>query len=508
MHFVWRHSSLTVIVHTIAKSSNAKIRSQLTKKHFPAFFGTRAFEFFHKFTNPYWKRENYLYYKREKFTINLSENQFDCTIMAPRRPRKRAAPTVEAENVADSAAAATDEASTEIDKQVDGKSGKKTKSTKTTTVSAVVNEKSKKAAAPKKNAEQAEQNGGASVEDDVAEPIASEEDAKPKESKQKKVGASKRHAKTIEQKDDDAVAAASTTNGDSNNGDAPDEGKKPVAKGKQKKNEPAPKGKSKKTDQKAVDENDDEPEAGPSTGDKKNLKDKSAKKNDAKHLESVHEAAFSPIASRIRRGAKKIEAPKKPVEIKKPVESKAKKAETAKTSAKASKSKQKVEESTDDSDDVEEKVAPAKGRKRAAAAEKSPAKKEKHEAAADAENTSKGKANGTPKKRKAGVKAAADSTTIETGGELVTKRKKASKTDAAGEDKTNPTSTDLSKIDFEIDNEYSLKIVSWNVAGLRALIAKNGFDYFEYEKPDIICLQVCEFMQKNNVFTNRYIRFF
>jgi len=34
-----------------------------------------------------------------------------------------------------------------------------------------------------------------------------------------------------------------------------------------------------------------------------------------------------------------------------------------------------------------------------------------------------------------------------------------------------------------------MKICSWNVAGLRAFYGKGGFEYFDYEKPDIICLQ-------------------
>lgn len=56
--------------------------------------------------------------------------------------------------------------------------------------------------------------------------------------------------------------------------------------------------------------------------------------------------------------------------------------------------------------------------------------------------------------------------------------------------KLNATSTDYSKIDLHLDKEFNLKICSWNVAGLRALVNKNGFEYFDHEKPDIICLQV------------------
>lgn len=54
----------------------------------------------------------------------------------------------------------------------------------------------------------------------------------------------------------------------------------------------------------------------------------------------------------------------------------------------------------------------------------------------------------------------------------------------------NATVTDYSKIDFTIDKEFNLKISSWNVAGLRAMAGKGGFEYFDHERPDIICLQV------------------
>lgn len=90
----------------------------------------------------------------------------------------------------------------------------------------------------------------------------------------------------------------------------------------------------------------------------------------------------------------------------------------------------------------------------------------------------------------------------------VTERNKNEKTTA--EDKAKPkqkmnsTTTDYSKINFESDKEHTLKICSWNVAGLRALVAKNGFEYFEHEKPDIICLQVnisnlCLLLSKRNL---------
>lgn len=66
----------------------------------------------------------------------------------------------------------------------------------------------------------------------------------------------------------------------------------------------------------------------------------------------------------------------------------------------------------------------------------------------------------------------------------------AEKKGKAEKPKMNATASDFGKIDFGSDKDFSLKITSWNVAGLRAVVAKNGFDYFEHEKPNIICLQV------------------
>lgn len=38
--------------------------------------------------------------------------------------------------------------------------------------------------------------------------------------------------------------------------------------------------------------------------------------------------------------------------------------------------------------------------------------------------------------------------------------------------------------------EWNLKITSWNVAGLRAVIKKDGMQFLLKENADIICLQV------------------
>lgn len=414
--------------------------------------------------------------------------------MAPRRAKK-AAPTVQTEAVV--ADTANDAAPSN---GIDDKSKKTAKATKSAPATKSL---AKKAAASKKNAvekieeeqQQQPENGGGDgdvVENVVVEPVVAKVDAK-----SKKAGASKKNAKATEQNDD-----AGKANGQTTNGDAPDGGKKRAAKGKQKKTDEvvapvketkAAKGKPKKIEQETDDDDQNEPEPGPSKMEKTIQKGKSTKKIVEPVDELTVAVAVVPVEARGRRGAKKVVTPEEPVEIAKPVKRKGKKVETVK-----SKSKPKEDEPVDQTDDVEENVAPAKGRKRVApaataATEKSPAKKGKKDTAAAAAvaGGSKTKANGASnKKRKAGVKAAADSTTTESDGELITKRKKGSKEEAPVESKMNPTASDLSQIDFEADKEHSLKIVSWNVAGLRALVGKNGFDYFEHEKPDIICLQV------------------
>lgn len=40
------------------------------------------------------------------------------------------------------------------------------------------------------------------------------------------------------------------------------------------------------------------------------------------------------------------------------------------------------------------------------------------------------------------------------------------------------------------NDEWNFKISTWNVAGLRAVVKKNGVNYLIAENPDIICLQV------------------
>lgn len=55
----------------------------------------------------------------------------------------------------------------------------------------------------------------------------------------------------------------------------------------------------------------------------------------------------------------------------------------------------------------------------------------------------------------------------------------------------NETKSNLTEINFGLDDKvFNYKIASWNVAGLRAWIKKDGLEYIHYEKPDILCLQV------------------
>ncbi|GAB1610289.1 uncharacterized protein LOC115215723 [Argonauta hians] len=43
--------------------------------------------------------------------------------------------------------------------------------------------------------------------------------------------------------------------------------------------------------------------------------------------------------------------------------------------------------------------------------------------------------------------------------------------------------------DIKNDKPHNLKIISWNVNGIRAFMGKTGFDYFKNEDPDVFCLQ-------------------
>lgn len=257
-------------------------------------------------------------------------------------------------------------------------------------------------------------------------------------------------------------------------------------------------------------QNEDVEEAAPkSKRAKKEKPSETVAKKDAVPDENVEEAPSRP------KRAKKVPVPKQPVEAAKPAKSKAKKVIEKKSTAKATTSKQKQAQLFEESDNIEAHNSEednvdnaSKGRKRQPAKSvQSPAKKAKTtvvDGTAIATNSSEQKANAAPtKRRKVEDKAAADSTTTnESSDDLVTKRKKVAKVDnksGSPKGKMNPTSTNLSQIDFETDKNFNLKIVSWNVAGLRSLVQKNGFDYFESEKPDIICLQVISAFISNNL---------
>ncbi|KAI4501415.1 hypothetical protein M0802_003292 [Mischocyttarus mexicanus] len=59
----------------------------------------------------------------------------------------------------------------------------------------------------------------------------------------------------------------------------------------------------------------------------------------------------------------------------------------------------------------------------------------------------------------------------------------------------NKIDTNLSEIHFDCDKlnaegmKHNLKIITWNVSGIRALIKKNGMDYIVKENADIVALQ-------------------
>lgn len=60
----------------------------------------------------------------------------------------------------------------------------------------------------------------------------------------------------------------------------------------------------------------------------------------------------------------------------------------------------------------------------------------------------------------------------------------------------NATTTKYNEEDFVLPpnedgvDRFNLKISSWNVAGLRSWLNKDGLRFLDYESPDIFCLQV------------------
>uniref|UniRef100_A0A4Y0BPR9 DNA-(apurinic or apyrimidinic site) endonuclease n=1 Tax=Anopheles funestus TaxID=62324 RepID=A0A4Y0BPR9_ANOFN len=57
--------------------------------------------------------------------------------------------------------------------------------------------------------------------------------------------------------------------------------------------------------------------------------------------------------------------------------------------------------------------------------------------------------------------------------------------------KMNKCATDYGTINFALEEAkpWTLKISSWNVAGLRGWVGKGGLEYIDHEQPDILCVQ-------------------
>lgn len=268
--------------------------------------------------------------------------------------------------------------------------------------------------------------------------------------------------------------------------------KKPKAKAKAKPKATKGKAKALSSDEEEHDDDDDEEEANiepeiEAPVEPKNKK-ASAKQPSKKAAENEKPTASEPVAKFKKETAAKAKKPTKRtakapsdedesieeanIEPEAPVEPKGKK--TPKSESK--KATENGEATT------------SKGRKRA---------QEKSEEVAVSPKVPKvAAAAAAPRKRGAPIEKPAEPAPVNA--ELVTVRKRGAKKAATVDDaepkaKKNVTETNYASINFNIDKEYSMKICSWNVAGLRALTKKNGFDYFEHEKPDIICLQVCFF---------------
>ncbi|XP_029715073.1 DNA-(apurinic or apyrimidinic site) endonuclease isoform X1 [Aedes albopictus] len=128
----------------------------------------------------------------------------------------------------------------------------------------------------------------------------------------------------------------------------------------------------------------------------------------------------------------------------------------------------------------------ANGEAPAAAAAKKPAKEPKKRTAATAVETAttdevEKPLDGVTQRKKAKTEPA--------------KKPKAEKKPAAP--KVNKSATDYASVSFDIPGgkEFNFKISSWNVAGLRSWVSKGGLDFFEHEKPDILCVQETKCME-------------
>ncbi|XP_031617535.1 recombination repair protein 1 [Contarinia nasturtii] len=358
-----------------------------------------------------------------------------------------------------------------------------------------VDAKAKKTTVTKKNAKQTEQIESATNDENIA-PVKVE-------AKSKKAPAKKNPKPTEQNNVTEEKEIVEPVNG------ASEGEKKTSARGRKKKEEESPKVTAKAAPKvvvkstpkvatkatpkakakKAEPKPETSDEAGPSKAVKKSTRVKTVKQ--ATTNDDVINEVIEPVpeTKSSKRGAKKA-SPKKPVKSDQPAKGKGKKvADTVKQTKKSAKHDEQLDvvENVVANNDVDS----PKSFKRKAVADKSTAKKAKVTVDSATVDTVDGSSESkTATKRKAVTNDEAQ--TNKQNDELVTKRKKSTKSDAKADSaktKRNPTATDLSQIEFEGEKEFSLKIVSWNVAGLRALIGKNAFDYFEHEKPDIICLQ-------------------
>nr|NP_476841.1 recombination repair protein 1, isoform A [Drosophila melanogaster]P27864.2 RecName: Full=Recombination repair protein 1; AltName: Full=DNA-(apurinic or apyrimidinic site) endonuclease [Drosophila melanogaster]AAF51175.1 recombination repair protein 1, isoform A [Drosophila melanogaster]AAM49974.1 LP05366p [Drosophila melanogaster] len=126
---------------------------------------------------------------------------------------------------------------------------------------------------------------------------------------------------------------------------------------------------------------------------------------------------------------------------------------------------------------VEEEAKPSTETKPAKGRKKAPVKAEDVEDIEEAAEESK-PARG---RKKAAAKAEEPDVDEESGSKTTKKAKKA-------ETKTTVT-LDKDAFALPADKEFNLKICSWNVAGLRAWLKKDGLQLIDLEEPDIFCLQ-------------------
>ncbi|KQS70022.1 recombination repair protein 1 isoform X2 [Drosophila erecta] len=149
----------------------------------------------------------------------------------------------------------------------------------------------------------------------------------------------------------------------------------------------------------------------------------------------------------------------------------------AKKESKEPAPKKKQNKSADKENGVVEEAEPSTESKPAKGRKKAPVKAEAVEVIEESAEESK-PARG---RKKAAVKAEDPDVDEESGSKTTKKAKKA-------ETKTTVT-LDKDAFALPADKEFNLKICSWNVAGLRAWLKKDGLQLIDLEEPDIFCLQ-------------------